>query len=173
MYLVDAPLVRWLLLIMIVTKWFVEHVLTFEHLQQMDAILSYITRDMVIYKLVFCPFGCCRWSYRDLEGVWVYILDGFGLSQSSETACFQFWAVAEMIRLSLPFWCSFTILDGLSKQRDDFLGSPRALYEEGGVQPLDCTILAPSQRAWLAQLDNAGNLGGSFWHISFLEADKK
>ena len=35
-------------------EWFVEHVLTYEHLQQMDASLSYIVGYMVIYKLLFC-----------------------------------------------------------------------------------------------------------------------
>ena len=38
----------WLLL-----KWFVEHVLAFEHLQYMDASLSYIG-DLIIYMLLFC-----------------------------------------------------------------------------------------------------------------------
>ena len=78
-----------------------------------------------------------------------------------------------MIRLNLSFWCSFTILDGLPEQGDIFLGSPRALYEAWGVQPLVYTILPPSQRAWWAQLDNAGTLGGSVWHFTFPEADKK
>ena len=78
-----------------------------------------------------------------------------------------------MIRLSLPFWCSFTILDGLSEQGDIFLGSPRVLYGEWGVQPLVCTILPHFQRTWWAQLDNTGTLGGSFWHITFFEVDKK
>ena len=68
----------------------------------------------------------------------------------------------------LPYW-----MTGLSEQRDDLLGSPRALYEGGVVQPLVFTILPPSQRAWWAQLDNAGTLGGSFLHVTFLEADKK
>ena len=78
-----------------------------------------------------------------------------------------------MVWLSVPFWCSFAMLDGLFEQGDDFLGSPRALYEEGVVQPFVCTILPPSQKAWWAQLDNAGTLGGSFWYITFPEADKK
>ena len=78
-----------------------------------------------------------------------------------------------MIWLSVPFWCSFAMLDGLSEQRDDLFGSPRALYEEGVVQPLDFTILPPSQRASCAQLDNVGTLGGSFWGITFPEEDKK
>ena len=51
--------------------------------------------------------------------------------------------------------------------------SPRALYEEGVVQPLDFTILPPSQRAWWAQLDNKGILRSSFGHITFPEGDKK
>ena len=78
-----------------------------------------------------------------------------------------------MIWLSVPFWCIFTLLEGLSEQRDDLFGSLRALYEDGVVQPLDFTILPPSQRAWWAQLDNAGTLGGSFGHITFPEVDKK
>ena len=47
-------------------------------------------------------------------------------------------------------------------------GSSRELYEKGVVQPLVFTILLPSQRAWWAQLDNAGTLGGSFgaYHVS-------
>ena len=84
-------------------EWFVEHVLTYEHLQQMDASLSYIVGYMVIYRLLFCLSRYCRWSCKELEGVWVYTLDGFGLFESSETACFQFRAYAEMIGLSLPF----------------------------------------------------------------------
>ena len=32
-----------------------------------------------------------------------YTLDGFGLSESNETVYFQFRALAEMIRLILPF----------------------------------------------------------------------
>ena len=39
----------WLLL-----KWFVEHVLAFEHLQQMDVNLSYIIGYLVIYRLLLC-----------------------------------------------------------------------------------------------------------------------
>ena len=78
-----------------------------------------------------------------------------------------------MIRLSLPFWCNFTILDGLSEQGDDLLGSPRALYEEGVIQTPVYTILPPSQRYWWAQLDNACTLGGSFWYITFPEENKK
>ena len=38
----------WLLL-----KWFVEHVLAFEHLQQMDSSLSYIGY-LIIHRLLFC-----------------------------------------------------------------------------------------------------------------------
>ena len=45
------------------------------------------------------------------------------------------------LALSLSFWYSFTILDGMSEQGDIFLRSPRALYEAWGVQPLVCTIL--------------------------------
>ena len=100
-------------------------------------------------------------------------MDGIGLSKANETAYLQFPAVAEMILAQCTFWCSFVVLDGMFEQGDDFLGSPRALYEEEGVHPLVCTILPPSQRAWWAQLDNAGTLGGSFWHITFLKADKK
>ena len=78
-----------------------------------------------------------------------------------------------MIWLSVPFWCSFALLEDMSEQGDDFVGSPRALYGTWVVQPLDCTILPPSQRSWWAQLVNAGTLGGSFWHFMFPEADKK
>ena len=65
------------------------------------------------------------------------------------------------------------MLNGLSEQRDDLFGSPRALHEEGVVQPLVFTILPPSQRAWRAQFDNAGTLGGILGHITFLKADLK
>ena len=78
-----------------------------------------------------------------------------------------------MIWLSVPFWCIFTLLEGQSEQRDDLFGFPRALYEEGVVQPLDFTILPPSQRAWWAQFDIDGTLGGSLGHITFLDADLK
>ena len=78
-----------------------------------------------------------------------------------------------MIWLNVPFGCSFAMLDGLSEQRDDLFVSPKALYEEGVIQPLFFTILPPSQRACWAQLDNVGTLGGSFWHIMFPEVDKK
>ena len=78
-----------------------------------------------------------------------------------------------MICLSVPFWCSFAMMNGLSQQRSDLIGSPRALYEKGVVQPLVFTILPPSQRAWWAQLDNADTLGGGFGHITFLEAKLK
>ena len=78
-----------------------------------------------------------------------------------------------MICLSVPFWCSFSMLNGLSEQRGDLIGSPRALYEEGVVQPLVFTVLPLFQRAWWAQFDNAGTLRGSFGHITFLEADLK
>ena len=64
-----------------------------------------------------------------------------------------------MICLSVPFWCSFAMLNGLSDQRGDVIGSPRALYEEGVVQPLVFTILSPSQRVWWVQFDNVGTLG--------------
>ena len=50
------------------------------------------------------------------------------------------------------------MLSGLSEQRHDLIGSPRALYEEGVVQPLVFTIIPPSQRAWWAQFDNTGTL---------------
>ena len=66
------------------------------------------------------------------------------------------------------------MLNGLSEEkRGDVIGSPRVLYEEGVVQPLVFTILPPSQRAWWDQLDNSGTLGGSFWHVTFPEANKK
>ena len=35
---------------------------------------------------------------------------------------------------------NFAMLSGLSEQRGDLIGSPRALYEEGVVQPLVFTI---------------------------------
>ena len=49
-----------------------------------------------------------------------------------------------MICLSIPFRCSFAMLSGLSEQKDDLMGSPRALYEEGLVHPLVFTIIPPS-----------------------------
>ena len=57
------------------------------------------------------------------------------------------------------------------EQGDVLVGSPRALYGHRGVQPLVCTIVPPSQRAWWAQFDNAGTLGGCFGRITFPEAD--
>ena len=62
-------------------------------------------------------------------------------------------SVSGMIWLSVPFWCSFAMLDGLSRQGDDFLGSLRALYEEGVVQPLVFTITPrePSGLSWTTQ----------------------
>ena len=76
-----------------------------------------------------------------------------------------------MICLSIPFWYSFAMLSGLTEQRGDLIGSPRALYEEGVVQSLVFTILPPFQRARWAQFDNAGTLGGSLGHITFPVAD--
>ena len=64
---------------------------------------------------------------RPGEGMSIY-LRWIGLSESSETNCFQFRALTEMIRLILPFWCSFASPDDVSEQGDDFVGSPRALY---------------------------------------------
>ena len=154
-------------------KWFVENVSTFKHLQWMDVSLGYIIGYMVIYRVLFCLsgcIGCCRWSCKDLEGVWVCTLDGFGLPESNETACFQFQAVTVMICLSIPFWCRFAKLSGLSEQKDDLIGSPRALYE-GVVQPLVFTIIIPSQRAWWDQLDNASTPGGSMGRFTIPEAD--
>ena len=58
------------------------------------------------------------------------------------------------------------MLNGLSEQEGDLIGSPRALYEEGVVQPLVFTILRPSQRAWWAHFDNVRNLRGSLGLIS-------
>ena len=55
------------------------------------------------------------------------------MPESNETACFQFREVAWMIWLSVPLWCCFAMLDAMSEQKDDLFGSPRALYEEGGV----------------------------------------
>ena len=65
------------------------------------------------------------------------------------------------------------MLNGLSRQKDDLIGSPRALYEEGVVQPLVYTVLPPSQRTYQAHFDNVGTLGGSLGHIMFLEEDSK
>ena len=76
-----------------------------------------------------------------------------------------------MIRLILPFWYSFASLDDMFEQGDDFDRSPRVLYGAWGVQPLVCTILPPSQRAWWAQLDNASTLGGCFGRFTFPKAD--
>ena len=61
--------------------------------------------------------------------------------------------------------------NGLSEQKDDMIDSPRALYEEGVVQPLVFTIIHRSQRAWWDQLDNAGTPGGSFGKFTFPEAN--
>ena len=60
-----------------------------------------------------------------MRGVSVYTLDGFGLSESNEIAYFQFWALAEMVRLILPFWCSFAPQDDVFEHGDVFIGSPR------------------------------------------------
>ena len=76
-----------------------------------------------------------------------------------------------MIWLSIPFWCSFAMLNGLSEQKGDLIGSPRGLYEEGVVQPLVFTIIPPSQRAWWAQLDNASTPGGSLGRFTVPELD--
>ena len=40
-------------LLWLLPKWLVEHVLAFEHLQHMDANLSYIGY-LIIYRLLFC-----------------------------------------------------------------------------------------------------------------------
>ena len=57
------------------------------------------------------------------------------------------------------------------EQGDVLVGSPRALYGHRGVQPLVCTIVHPSQRAWWDHFDNTGTLGGCFGRIMFPEAD--
>ena len=57
------------------------------------------------------------------------------------------------------------------EQGDVLVGSSKALYGNRGVQPLVCTIVLPSQRAWWDQFDNAGTLGGCFGRITFPEAD--
>ena len=62
-------------------------------------------------------------------------------------------------------------MNGLSEQKGDLMGSPRALYEEGVVQPLVFTIIPLSQRAWWAQLDNAGTPGGSLSKFTVFEVD--
>ena len=76
-----------------------------------------------------------------------------------------------MICLNVPFWCNFAMLNSLSKQRGDVIGSPRALSEEGVVQSLVFTILPPSQRAWWDQFNNVSTPRGSLDHITVLEAD--
>ena len=63
------------------------------------------------------------------------------------------------------------MLGCLSEQKDDLIGSPRALYEEGVVHPLAFTILTPSQRAWWAQFDNVDVVDGSLGSATFFEAD--
>ena len=63
------------------------------------------------------------------------------------------------------------MLSGLSEQKGDLIGSARALYEEGVVQPLVFTILPPSQKAYWAQFDNAGTPGGSLGSVMFPKAD--
>ena len=97
------------------------------------------------------------WSFTDYYFVYLGILDIIddhaetyrvyeyapsmdldSLSQVRQIV-FSSGAVAEMIWLSVPFWCSFAMLDGWSEQRDDLFGSPRAVYE-GMVQPLVFTI---------------------------------
>ena len=65
------------------------------------------------------------------------------------------------------------MLNGLSKQRGYLIGSPKALYEEGVVQPLVFTILPPSQISWWDHFDNIGTLGGILGHIMFTEANIK
>ena len=76
-----------------------------------------------------------------------------------------------VICLMIPFWCSFAMLNGLSDQKDDLIGSAKAVYEEGVVQPLVFTIIPPSQRAYWAQLDNAGTPKGSLGRFTVLEAE--
>ena len=98
-------------------------------------------------------------------------MDGFGLPESNEIVYFQFQEVTVMICLSRLVCYSFTMLNGLSEQKDDLIGSPRELYEEGVVKPLVFTIIPPSQRAWWAQLDNASTLGGCFGRFTFPKAD--
>ena len=48
-----------------------------------------------------------------------------------------------MIFLSIPFWCSFAMMNGMSEQKGDLIGSPRALYEEGVFQPLVLPFYPP------------------------------
>ena len=76
-----------------------------------------------------------------------------------------------VICLIIPFWYSFSILNVLLEKKDDLIGSPRVVYEEGVVQPLVFTIIHPSQRAWWAQLDNAGTPRGSLGMFIVPEAD--
>ena len=63
------------------------------------------------------------------------------------------------------------MLGGLLEQKGDLIGSPRAMYEEGVVQPFVFTIILPSQRSSWAQLDNAGTLGGSLGRFTVPKAD--
>ena len=63
------------------------------------------------------------------------------------------------------------MLNGLSEQKDDLIGSPRELYEEGVVQTLVFTIIPRSQRALWAQLDKAGTPRGSLGRFTVPKAD--
>ena len=93
--------------------------LTFECYQK----LKFAGADLMItdhLQMVILSIGYGWWSDRDPRGVWVYTIDGLGLFESNETTYFQFWALAEMIRLILPFWCSFVSLDDVSEQGDIF-----------------------------------------------------
>ena len=137
----------------------------------MDDNLGYIIWSFTNYYFVYLGILDIVDDHADTYRVYEYTpqmdLDSLSLVRR---IVFQFWALAEMIWLNVPFWCSFAIPDGLSEQGDDLLGSPRALYEEGSVQPLECTILPPFQRAQWAQLDNAGTLGGSLGKFTVPEA---
>ena len=70
-----------------------------------------------------------------------------------------------MICLSIPLWCSCAMLNGLSEQKDDLIGSPRALYEEGVVQPLVLPLYPPPREpsvlSWTTQEFHEAVLAGS------------
>ena len=63
------------------------------------------------------------------------------------------------------------MLNGLSKQRDNLMGSLRALYEEGVVQPLVFTILPPPREPGGISWTMLGNLGGSLGRFTIPKAN--
>ena len=124
--------------------------------------IAWVIIGVWLFTMVILFIGYDWWSDRDLWRVWVYTLAGFGVSESNKTVYFQFRALTDVIRLILPFWCSFSSQIDIFEQGDVSVGSPRALYGHRGVQPLVCTIVPLSQRAWRAQFDNTGTLG-RYW----------